>query len=132
MDRLSKEQRSECMARVKSRNTTPEKIVRSIVWGMGYRYRLNVRSLPGTPDIVFKSRRKAIFVHGCFWHLHSCKRYPKSRLKYWKTKLDQNRVRDRKNISKLRKKNWEVLVIWECELKNINRVETRIKLFMQK
>ncbi len=117
-DHLSKAQRSRQMALVGSRNTTPELIVRKLVHSLGYRYRLHVAKLPGCPDLVFPRHRKVIFVHGCFWHQHRCKRgsrLPKSHTDYWQAKLDRNQRRDKQVRRAIAKLGWEVLVIWECE-----------------
>ena len=108
------------MAAIRSTGMKPEMIVRSLVHGMGYRYRLHAKNLPGKPDLVFRPRRKVIFVHGCFWHQHpkkACKdgRAPKSNLGYWSAKLARNVTRDAKNLDDLRLLGWRVLVIWECE-----------------
>lgn len=132
MDTLTPSQRSKQMGLVRSRNTKPELAVRRLVHGMGYRYRLHGR-LPGSPDLVFAGRQKVIFVHGCFWHRHlgcpNC-RLPKSRLDFWKPKLDSNTKRDRLNRSHLRRLGWRSLVVWECELKDQARLARRIKKFM--
>src|SRR5690349_14096359 len=115
MDNLTKEQRSERMSLVRSKDTKPEIIVRRIIHGMGFRYRLHVRHLPGCPDLVFPSRRKVIFVHGCFWHQHECsmgQRMPKSRLDFWKPKLIGNKKRDAETIAKLKSLGWKVLQVW--------------------
>jgi len=133
MDTLTPEQRSERMSRVRSKDTKPELIVRRLVHGMGFRYRLHVRDVPGQPDLVFSSRRKIIFVHGCFWHRHgTCKntRWPKSRLDFWKPKLELNHARDAATRKVLRKLGWKVLVIWECQLKNLERTAERIDRFL--
>lgn len=133
MDTLTPEQRSERMARVRGKDTRPEMIVRRLLHGMGYRYRLHVRDLPGTPDIVFPSRGKIIFVHGCFWHRHRCKngqRLPKSRRAFWRAKLEGNKARDARTRRKLRRLGWDVLVVWECQLKNIERLERRLRMFL--
>ncbi len=124
------------MASVKSKNTEPELIVRKLLYRLGYRYRLHARDLPGTPDIVFRRLRKVVFIHGCFWHRHrapKCKlaRLPKSRIAFWTDKLDGNRQRDLINIRWLRKDGWKVLQIWECQLKDIVKLEQRIVLFLQ-
>lgn len=111
--------RSRIMARVKSKDTSPELRLRKMLFAAGYRYRLHVKQLPGKPDLVFAGKRKVIFVHGCFWHLHEgCTnvRLPKSNRSYWLPKLERNRERDRQNLNKLRADDWSVLVIWECEL----------------
>lgn len=120
-DNLTSEQRKRTMARVKSMNTTPEMIVRRIVHRMGYRYRLHSHQLPGNPDMVFVKRRKIIFVHGCFWHGHECKsgiKQPKTNSEYWLRKLQRNKSRDTETYEKLKELDWEILVVWECELKN--------------
>jgi DNA mismatch endonuclease (patch repair protein) len=105
------------MARVLNKDTKPELYVRRLVFSKGYRYRLHVRALPGTPDLVFTKAKKVIFVHGCFWHRHArCGRLPKSKKRFWITKLEQNRQRDLCNLRKLRRRGWKVLVLWECEL----------------
>lgn len=120
MDVLSKSQRKYCMSKIQSEDTTPEKILRKILWKHGYRYRLHYKKLPGKPDIVFVGRKKVIFVNGCFWHHHSCKYFvwPKTHVNFWKNKIDKNVDRDAANISNLKNMGWDVLVIWECELKN--------------
>jgi DNA mismatch endonuclease (patch repair protein) len=112
VDSLSKQERSERMSRIKSGDTGPEMAVRRIVHGMGFRYRLHARGLPGTPDMIFPRLRKIIFVHGCFWHQHpGCGRQPKSRLEFWGTKLFQNRERDLRNQRKLRSLGWRILIV---------------------
>jgi DNA mismatch endonuclease (patch repair protein) len=121
VDDLTPEQRKRCMSAIRGKDTKPELAVRRLVHSLGYRYRLHVRSLPGKPDLVFASRRKIIFVHGCFWHLHSrgCgARLPKSRLEYWKPKLEGNRKRDSQHLKALRAAGWDVLTIWECQAKS--------------
>jgi DNA mismatch endonuclease, patch repair protein len=125
MDHISKEQRSKNMRAIRSKNTKPELIVRKLIHGMGHRYRLHRADLPGQPDLVFSSRRKIIFVHGCFWHFHGCKRgkMPKSRLEYWQPKLEGNRERDLKHIEDLYRLGWKSLVVWECETEDLDRLE---------
>jgi DNA mismatch endonuclease, patch repair protein len=133
VDNLSPSERSKIMARVLSRNTRPEMAVRSLVFSLGYRYRLHVRDLPGRPDLVFRGRGKVIFVHGCFWHRHSncaLARLPKSRQDFWIPKLEGNRKRDEKNAGELRREGWGVMTIWECQLKNPNRLADRIMRFL--
>lgn len=122
-DTLSPSERSARMSLVRASNTKPEMIVRHLAHGMGYRYRLHAKSLPGRPDLVFPKRKCVIFVHGCFWHRHadpSCKlaRLPKSRLDFWLPKLEQNRTRDDANEQKLHALGWRVLTVWECELRD--------------
>lgn len=133
IDTLTKEERSERMSRIRSRDTGPELVVRRIVHGMGYRYRLHRSDMPGKPDLVFGPRRKVIFVHGCFWHRHEdCRlaRLPKSRLEFWQPKLEANRIRDERNRYELTRKDWGVLVIWECEIKEESRLRQRIREFL--
>jgi|ERR1700722_8848327 len=118
-DRLSAAQRSAQMSRIRGTNTKPELFVRRILHISGYRYRLHVASLPGRPDLVFKSRKKVIFVHGCFWHQHSGCRdatLPKSRKRFWREKLRRNVRRDGEQRNALTAMDWDVLVVWECEL----------------
>ena len=133
MDTLMPSERSVRMALIRSRDTKPELAVRRIVHGLGYRYRLHGKDLPGRPDIVFRLRRKVVFVHGCFWHLHedcpNC-RPPKSRRDYWKPKLERNAVRDRQVRKELRRKGWRSLVIWECELDRAGRLARKITKFL--
>lgn len=108
------------MSRIGPVNTVPEMIVRRILHSMGYRYRLHRKTLPGKPDIVFSGRKKAIFVHGCFWHAHGCNigQPPKSNLQFWEDKLDRNRERDESNTVSLREQGWDVLVVWQCQTKD--------------
>lgn len=112
-------QRSRIMRAVRRQDTAPELAVRRLLHAVGYRYRLHDRALPGSPDLVFSRRRKAIFVHGCFWHGHDCRTSltPKSRQEYWHAKIDRNRARDQLNVEKLEEKGWTVLCVWECETK---------------
>ncbi|MEO8724842.1 MAG: very short patch repair endonuclease [Acidobacteriaceae bacterium] len=134
VDRLTPAQRSRLMARVPSEDTAPEKAVRKLLWSMGLRYRLHAKELPGRPDIVFRSRKKAIFVHGCFWHRHSgCTRnsLPTTRRAFWRKKLEGNAERDRKNYRLLRRAGYRVLVIWECELRRSDRVFARLRRFLE-
>jgi len=122
------------MSRIRGKDTKPEMRVRRLVHGMGYRYRLHARELPGRPDLVFRPRRKAIFVHGCFWHRHSgcsANRIPKTRADYWRAKLNRNVERDRRNEAALRTAGWGVLVIWECETTgDPDRLARRIRAFL--
>lgn len=133
MDTLTPADRSAVMARVRSKNSRPELVIRKMIYGMGYRYRLHAGELPGRPDIVFRSRRKAIFVHGCFWHRHkecALARLPKSRLEFWIPKLEKNRQRDGQVGTLLKKMHWRILTIWECEIDNPAKVENRIRRFL--
>lgn len=132
MDTRTPKKRSEIMAAVQTKNTGPELYVRRLLSAQGYRYRLHRRELPGRPDIVFPGRYKAIFVHGCFWHGHRCRkgRLPKSRLSYWRPKIAANKIRDAKNLVALRWSGWTTLVIWQCELKNGERITRKLKTFL--
>ena len=131
MDTLSKQQRSELMAKIRGRNTQPELIVRSLVHRLGYRFRLHDRKLPGQPDIVLPRHGKIILVHGCFWHQHTgCARLPKSRQEYWLPKLEQNRARDTKNLRALRRLGWQVLVLWECQIAKAS-LELKLRKFLE-
>ena len=116
---ITSEPRRRIMRSVRSKNTRPELLVRSMLHRMGYRFRVHVSGLPGKPDIVFRSRSKIILVNGCFWHAHencSFSHVPRSRTKYWSEKLATNKRRDRQNLLKLRELGWFPLTIWECEL----------------
>ncbi len=133
-DNLTPEQRKHTMASVHSRDTKPEMRVRRFIHGMGYRYRLHRKDLPGNPDLVFPCRRKIVFVHGCFWHGHACragKKRPKTNQNYWTRKLARNRERDLENQALLGEAGWDVMVIWECELKEIEALRTRITGFLE-
>lgn len=127
-------QRRKIMQAVGNKNTGPEMVVRRVLTDMGYRYRLHRRDLPGSPDIAFIGRRKAIFVHGCFWHGHECQkgRAPKSRLDYWGPKLEANRQRDEKKAKELRSLGWSVLTIWQCELSGLETLPQRLVDFLGK
>lgn len=121
------------MRAVKGQNTEPEMVVRRLLHRLGYRYRLHRRNLPGKPDLVFGSRRKVIFVHGCFWHGHDCKRgdrRPGTNTTYWNRKLDRNVERDKKIQTKLQVLGWDVLVIWECETRDSLELEERLTSFL--
>lgn len=135
-DTLTRVERSERMGRIQNKDTKPEMRIRKIVHGMGYRYRLHKANLPGKPDLVFAGRRKVIFVHGCFWHRHpdsacSLARLPKSRLDFWVPKLEANRQRDQVNSRALEQAGWDVLTIWECQLRNEKELKSRIQVFLQ-
>lgn len=129
------ELRSRIMRSVKSHNTTPELFVRKLAHRLGYRFRLHRKDILGTPDLAFIRRRKVIFVHGCFWHGHDCRRgarTPKTNRLYWQGKIERNRARDASTISRLAEMGWDVLVIWECEIQNPSLVEKRILKFLTK
>ena len=132
MDTRTPEQRRRNMQAVKGKDTKPEWMVRRLLHSMGYRYRLHRKGLPGRPDITFIGRKKAIFVHGCFWHGHYCPRggLPKSRLDYWQPKLEKNVDRDRTKLQQLESLGWRSLVVWECELSDLNVLTARLRAFL--
>lgn len=126
-------ERSALMARIGPKNTTPELATRKLLHRLGYRYRLHRKDLPGTPDICFPARRKAIFVHGCFWHRHEgCRRttMPKVRTSFWEEKFRQNIERDYRKIIALRELGWNTLVVWECEMKTLPILTRRLVDFL--
>lgn len=120
------------MQSVKTKDTGPEQLVRKALFAAGYRYRLHRKDLPGKPDIVFPSCKKAIFVHGCFWHGHGCSKgkLPKSRTEYWGPKIEANRQRDERNVETLQCAGWDVLVVWQCELSDRASAFERIARFV--
>lgn len=128
VDRLSREARSLLMSKIGSRNTSPELRVRSMLHRLGYRFRVHRKDLPGKPDVVLAKYETAIFVHGCFWHGHSCKvdKMPKSRTEYWAPKIAANRVRDVRKRVQLEALGWRVLEVWECELKLPEKLQDRL------
>jgi len=122
------------MRAVKSRDTTPEMTVRRLIHAMGYRYRLHRKDLPGKPDLAFVSARKVIFVHGCFWHGHKCKRgdrRPATNKEYWNRKLDRNIARDARNQARLGEIGWRSLIVWECETKDSAQLAKRLAAFLE-
>ena len=122
--------RSKNMSRIRSRDTMPELVVRSVVHRLGFRFRLHRTDLPGTPDLVFPRLHAVIFVHGCFWHRHrGCKRAttPKTRRSFWIQKFEQNQARDERNIRALKRLGWRVIVIWECQCRDVARLERRLR-----
>jgi DNA mismatch endonuclease (patch repair protein) len=131
-DTRTVEVRSKIMASVGQKNTGPEMVVRRLLHRLGYRYRLHAKELPGRPDIVFRPRRKAIYLHGCFWHGHGCSKgkLPKSKLEYWGPKISRNAKRDKENVSEVRKLGWDVMVIWQCELGNEAELQGRLESFL--
>lgn len=122
------------MASIRSKNTKPERAIRRFLFSLGYRFRIHRKDLPGSPDIVFMSRKKAIFINGCFWHLHpgcSKARLPKTNQDYWIPKLERNRLRDRSSSEALLSMGWEVLTIWECEIMNFDkRLQEKVIKFL--
>lgn len=134
MDVHSKETRSYNMSRIRGKNTKPEELVRKHLFSLGFRYRKNDKRYPGTPDIVLPRYKTVIFVNGCFWHGHSgCKYFvvPKSNTEFWKNKIAVNIARDNEKIAQLRRMNWKVITVWECELKPKQRSETLTRLVQQ-
>lgn len=128
-DIFTKAKRSEVMSRIKSRDTQPERAVRSMLHKLGYRFRLHRADLPGRPDLVLSRYRTVIFVHGCFWHRHKGCRLaytPKSRVSFWQSKFSLNVVRDRRVRSRLVKLGWRVITVWECELRSAERLSGRL------
>lgn len=135
MDKLTPERRSQNMRRIKSKDTRPELQVRRLTHKLGYRYRLHRKSLPGKPDLVFPKRRKVIFVHGCFWHQHGATdcpitRKPLSNQAYWLPKLERTIQRDIHSIGQLKELGWEILVVWECSIGDVNELTCRITTFL--
>lgn len=132
-DKLTPERRSANMAKIRAKHTKPEMLVRRMVHGMGVRYRLHRKDLPGKPDLVFGPRRKVIFVHGCFWHLHDCRdgRIPASRRDYWEPKLQRNAERDAEHAAALKAAGWQVLTVWECETKDLEALKNRLSDFLK-
>lgn len=131
---MTDERRSATMRAVRSTNTTPEIAVRKLLHSLGYRFRLHRKELPGKPDIVLSSRSSVIFVHGCFWHGHDCKRgarEPKTNAEYWRSKIARNRSRDTTHLAKLRQLGWRTLVVWECELSDERTLSRRLKTFLK-
>ena len=126
MDVHDKKTRSYNMSRIKGKNTKPEELVAKYLFAHGFRYRRNVKKLPGSPDIVLRKYRTVIFVNGCFWHMHGCKFFvwPKDNADFWRSKLSANSERDKREYDELRNLGWNVIVIWECQLKKTNAEET--------
>jgi DNA mismatch endonuclease (patch repair protein) len=120
------------MQSVRQKDTGPEVMLRRALHGLGYRFRLHDKCLPGRPDIVFPGRKKVIFVHGCFWHGHDCSkgRLPKTRNEYWKPKIDGNKARDERTVNELKSIGWESLIVWQCETKSIEQVLGKIVTFL--
>ena len=136
-DKLTPGQRSRNMSRIRSKDTSPEMAVRRIVHGLGFRYRLHRKDLPGKPDLTLPRLKKVIFVHGCFWHQHDdpkCKivRKPKSRKDYWYPKLRRNVERDREHQKRLKKLGWQFILIWECEVENTSKLTRKLSEFLNR
>ena len=132
-DTVSSATRSRIMSKIKSKDTKPEIVVRRLLHGLGYRYRLHRRDLPGKPDLVFPSRRKIVFVNGCFWHYHlECadSHIPEDNREYWLSKLIRNRERDERNLLLLKQDGWDVTIVWECQMKDMDMVTVRLTDFL--
>ena len=133
VDVLTPQQRSFNMSRIRSRDTRPEMVVRSIVHRLGFRYRLHKKDLPGKPDLVLVRHRKIIDVHGCFFHMHNCpygKVVPATNAEFWRTKRESNLNRDRRNVKLLKKGGWQVLVVWECQTRHPEILEKTLSNFL--
>ncbi len=130
------ELRSRTMRAVRSRDTAPELAVRRLLRGLGLTgYRLHRNELPGKPDVVFVGRKKAIFIHGCFWHGHDCprgRRAPATNADYWRNKIERNRQRDSQHLSELASMGWDVLTVWECELRDLNKLTASLRAFLDR
>ena len=132
-DVFSTTKRSSIMRAIRARDTKPELIVRRLIHRLGYRYRLHQRSLPGCPDLVFGGRMKVIFVNGCFWHRHTCRKgrsTPATRRSFWRKKLEGNHRRDRANNRALNRRGWRVFTVWECQVGNLHRLGKRVRQFL--
>lgn len=131
-DTFTREQRSRIMSLIRSKDTKPEMTVRLLVHSLGHRYRLHVRDLPGTPDLVFPRLQKVINVSGCFWHMHECHRFslPVSRRDYWTARLTRNKRRDRRTRAALRRLGWDVLTVWQCQLGDRAKLTARLVAFL--
>lgn len=132
VDTLTPQERSARMALIRSKGTKPERLVMGLTRQLGFRYRKHRRDLPGTPDMAFLGRKKAVFVHGCYWHGHRCKlgRMPKSRVEFWSKKIADNKARDRRAMARLRRQGWKALVIWECQTSDPTRVAAKLRRFL--
>lgn len=132
-EKLTSEQRSALMGRIRRSNTKPELVVRRVLFSLGYRYRLQWRAAPGRPDVAFPGRRKAIYIHGCFWHQHSgCRlsRVPTTRRDFWIEKFNRNKARDARDLARAAQEGWSTLVIWECETRDHLTLRERLVQFI--
>jgi DNA mismatch endonuclease (patch repair protein) len=134
VDTLSPEARSERMSRIRGKHTVPELVVRRLLHGLGYRFRLHRKGLPGSPDLVFPGRKKVVFVHGCYWHGHECKwgRLPKSNIEFWQDKVARNQARDARNLTDLAAAGWSAFVVWQCQTKDPPALAKVLKRFLGK
>lgn len=133
VDTLTRNQRSWLMSQVRQKNTKPEMVVRRVLHSMGFRYRLHSRQLPGRPDLVFSKLKRVIFVHGCYWHRHDCKRatVPSSNVQYWTKKFAENVARDNKVISELTNLGWKPMIVWECQTRDADSLVSSLLAFLQ-
>ena len=133
MDSFSKEERSRIMSRIRSFDTKPEVAVRKYLFSKGLRYRKNVATLPGKPDLVFPKYKTVVFIHGCFWHGHNCKAadLPETRREFWEKKIEGNKSRDKENVLALQSLGWKILTVWQCEIKNKILFEKRLSVLIQ-
>ena len=133
MDVFTPAKRSMIMARIRSKNTMPELAVRRAATELGYRYRLHAKHLPGKPDLVFPGRKGVVFVHGCFWHGHRCERakLPSSNTDFWREKIGKNKLRDRRTKRRLTAEGWKVLTVWQCQIKNKDRLAEKLTDFLE-
>jgi len=130
---LTVEQRKRCMSRNRGKDTSPEIIVRQLIYSLGYRYRLHRKDLPGCPDMVFSAKKKVIFINGCYWHRHTCKKgrsKPETREDFWQTKFFKTKQRDKETRKKLKKLDWQILTIWECQIKNVEKLKKMVTEFL--
>ncbi|PZQ96722.1 MAG: very short patch repair endonuclease [Cereibacter sphaeroides] len=134
IDHVAPARRSFIMSQVRQKNTGPELVLRKALHALGYRYRLHRRDLPGSPDIVFPSKRKVIFVHGCFWHGHTCRygKLPRSRVDYWQQKIETNKERDRLVFTLLNEAGWVAFVVWQCELRELEGILASVTEFLDR
>jgi DNA mismatch endonuclease (patch repair protein) len=132
-DKFTIEKRSDIMSHISGKETKPEILVRQFLFASGFRFRKNVKDLPGKPDIVLSKYKTIIFIHGCFWHGHTCKRgaLPTTNIEFWKTKIGGNIERDKRDVSELEKQGWKVIIIWQCEIKSIKLQEDRFNLLIK-
>jgi DNA mismatch endonuclease (patch repair protein) len=131
-DIYSKAKRSEIMSRISGKGTKPEILVRKFLFAHGYRYRKNVKELPGKPDVVLTKYKTVIFIHGCFWHGHNCKagKLPETRKEFWDNKISDNIARDKKDTNALKESGWKVIIIWQCEIKSQSLRQQRLELLI--
>ena len=132
-DIFSFQKRSDIMSKIGGKNTKPEILVRKFLFSKGFRYRINVKTLPGNPDIVLPKYKTVIFINGCFWHGHNCKKgkLPSSNIDFWREKISNNKSRDDKNSDLLIKLGWKVIIIWQCEISNVNNREIRLEFLLE-